>query len=96
MRGSKPGFLLANHAQLPETEKPLLRFPPNSCAVKFDIIPEDIVEWGGHIVVALFGDEKPMTAPAGPPVGGDALRDPINRGLSIIWKRLCFVLYQLS
>jgi glucose/arabinose dehydrogenase len=68
-RGNKPSFLLSNHSQLPKPEEPLLRFPPNSCAAKFDVIPESVAEWGGLIVVALFGDEKPMTAPAGAHVG---------------------------
>lgn len=69
VNGNQPNFLLANHAELPRPEKPLLRFPPNACAVKFDVIPESISELGGDIVVALFGDEKPMTAPPGGRVG---------------------------
>jgi hypothetical protein len=33
--------------------------------------------WPGQLAVAMFGDEKPMTAPAGPRVGRGLLRiDP--------------------
>ena len=46
-------------------------FPSHTAAVKFD------VAWEGHLFVALFGDEVPMTAPSGPKVGRSVVRvDP--------------------
>jgi glucose/arabinose dehydrogenase len=101
-RGGTPlTFVLANHEELPPPEKPLLRFPPNVAAVKFDVAPSNIAIAGNGfsfydqkiddnhhpgkereetkdkkdsdneflLFVALFGDEKPMTAPPGPRVG---------------------------
>jgi hypothetical protein len=38
-------------------------------AVKFDVAPAVMPRWAGQILVALFGDEAPMTAPPGPRVG---------------------------
>lgn len=73
-RGSSPTFLLANHDELPAPEKPLLRFPPHTAAVKFDVAPERVPRWAGHLFVALFGDEVPMTAPSGPKVGRSVVR----------------------
>lgn len=61
--GVAPQFLLANHDELPPLEAPLLRFDPHVAAVKFDVSPD------GRLVVALFGDEVPMTAPSGPRMG---------------------------
>jgi len=68
-RGPALSFLLANHDELPPPERPLLRFPPHAAAVKFEVTPAGSEAWGGQIFVALFGDERPMTAPAGPRVG---------------------------
>ena len=68
-RGPAPAFVLANHTELPSPERALLRFPPHAAAVKFAAAPQ---EWGrpaGQVFVALFGDERPMTAPPGPRVG---------------------------
>lgn len=66
-----PRFLLANHAELPPLEPPLLRFDPHVAAVKFDVTPD------GRLAVALFGDEVPMTAPSGPRMGRSlAVVDP--------------------
>jgi glucose/arabinose dehydrogenase len=67
-------FLLANHNELSAPEKPLLRFPPHTSAVKFDVAPERVSAWAGHLFVALFGDEVPMTAPSGPRVGRSVVR----------------------
>jgi glucose/arabinose dehydrogenase len=67
-RGAAPTFLLANHDALPKPEKPLLRFPPHTAAVKFAVGPT------GDLFVALFGDEVPMTAPSGPKVGRSVVR----------------------
>jgi glucose/arabinose dehydrogenase len=66
--GPGPRFLLANHDELPPPERPLARFPPHSAAVKFDLSPE------GWLAVALFGDEAPMTGPAGAPRGRAVVR----------------------
>jgi glucose/arabinose dehydrogenase len=68
-RGPAATFLLRNHRELPTPEQPLLRFPPHSAPVKFDVTPEGLGLERGLIFVALFGDERPMTAPAGPPAG---------------------------
>jgi len=70
-RGAAPSFVIANHETLPKPEKPLLRFPPHTAAVKFAVGPAD------QLFVALFGDEVPMTAPSGPRVGRSVVRvDP--------------------
>lgn len=68
-RGPAPAFLLTNHDQLPPPERALLRFPPHTAAVKFDVAPPTQGRHAGHLYVALFGDERPMTAPAGPRAG---------------------------
>lgn len=62
-RGPHPTFVLAEHDTLPPPQRPLLEFPPHVAAVKFDVAPD------GSLLVALFGDEAPMTAPSGPRVG---------------------------
>jgi glucose/arabinose dehydrogenase len=70
-RGPAPTFILRNHQELPAPERPLLEFPPHSAAVKFDTAGD------GRLVVALFGDERPMTAPEGPSSGrGIAIVEP--------------------
>jgi glucose/arabinose dehydrogenase len=87
-RGSTPTFLLANHDELPPPRQPLLRFPPHSAAVKFDVAPSTTRKWAGQIFVALFGDEAPMTAPAGPRVGRTVARiDPISWNLHQVVRR---------
>jgi glucose/arabinose dehydrogenase len=73
-RGPAPAFVLANHADLPAPERALLRFPPHAAAVKFDVGPAGLPGWTDQIVVALFGDEAPMTAPPGPRVGRGVAR----------------------
>ena len=76
-RGPAPEFVLSNHDELPPLATPLLKFPVNTSATKFDVIPSG--RWKGHLVVAMFGDEKPMTAPSGPKVGrGIARIDPTD------------------
>jgi len=75
-RGSQPRFILANHDSLPPPKRPMVEFPINAAAGKFAVLPSQ-GSWLGQIVVALFGDEKPMTAPPGPKVGRRLLRiDP--------------------
>jgi glucose/arabinose dehydrogenase len=73
-RGPASTFLLANHADLPPPERPLMSFPAHAAAVKFDVAPVGPSRWSGHIFVALFGDERPMTAPAGPRAGRSVVR----------------------
>jgi glucose/arabinose dehydrogenase len=76
-RGGSLEFVLANHAELPPPTRALFAFPPHAAAVKFDVAP---ASWGrltGQIFVALFGDERPMTAPPGPSAGRHVVRvDP--------------------
>jgi len=68
--GREPlSFLLANHDELPHPERPLTAFPRNSSAAKFDVTPANSSTGPGHLIVALFGDEKPMTAAGGPRSG---------------------------
>lgn len=66
-RGPAPGFLLADHASLPPPSAAVFKFPPHSAATKFCAVGEELY-------VALFGDERPMTAPAGPPAGRSLAR----------------------
>ena len=72
-RGQPPQFVLANHHQLPPPERALLQFPSHAAAVKFALIPPGWA-WSNQLVVALFGDEAPMTAPSGPRVGRSIAR----------------------
>jgi glucose/arabinose dehydrogenase len=84
-RGPVPSFLLANHAELPPPERPLLRFPAHTCAVKLDAVPEGAPRFGGKVLVALFGDERPITAPSGPSAGREiACIDPADWSLRIL------------
>jgi glucose/arabinose dehydrogenase len=62
-QGEPPEPLLANNDELPTPERALYEFEPHVAAVKLDQAPD------GRVVVALFGDEVPMTAPSGPRVG---------------------------
>lgn len=66
-------FVLANHHNLPPPETALFEFEVNSCAVKFAQIPPGFAH-AGDLVVSLFGDEKPLTAPEGPRVGRKLIR----------------------
>jgi glucose/arabinose dehydrogenase len=81
-RGPAPLFALANHNELPPPEKALLRFPSHAAAVKFAVAPTDS-PYAGQLLIALFGDEAPMTAPAGTPQAGRALAriDPADWSL---------------
>lgn len=60
--GPPAKFLIANHAALPAPRPGLFRFAPHAAATKF-------ASHGHELYVALFGDERPMTAPAGPRAG---------------------------
>lgn len=64
-RGAHPEFVLANHDELPPPEKPLMEFPVNAAATRL----ASSERHPGVLFVALFGDEKPLTAPAGARVG---------------------------
>jgi len=76
-RGAPPVFVPANHDELPPPSPALLAFPPHSAATKFDVGTAALGELAGQLFVALFGDEVPMTAPAGPRVGRSVVRvDP--------------------
>jgi glucose/arabinose dehydrogenase len=72
-RGPHPTFLLANHAELPPPERPLMELPVNASACKFCVLPEDS-PWPGQLLMALFGDEVPMTAPDGHGSGRSVVR----------------------
>jgi hypothetical protein len=63
----------ARSAKNSPPERALVEFKPNSCAVKFAIVPDGL-PYAGDLIVALFGDEKPMTAPAGPRAGRELIR----------------------
>jgi len=58
-RGLAPQFLLSNHDELPPPECALAAFESHVAATKFTLLPD------GKLVVALFGDERPLTAPRG-------------------------------
>jgi glucose/arabinose dehydrogenase len=75
-RGPQPQFILDGHERLPPPARPVLEFAVNAAATKFAVLPEG-GRWAGQLVVAVFGDEKPMTAPEGPRVGRGLMRiDP--------------------
>lgn len=72
-RGPQPTFLIANHDELPPPQAPVLNFEAHVAATKFAVAPESS-PLAGQLVVTLFGDEAPMTVPAGgPPIGRDLL-----------------------
>jgi len=76
-RGPALEFVLSNHSELPEPEKPVLVLPANSAATKFDALPATHNKFHGQLILALFGDDKPMTAPPGFKVGRNISRiDP--------------------
>lgn len=78
--GDPLDFVLANHDELPRCRAPLMRLPVNCAASRLTVI--DHGPWKGQIIVALFGDEKPLTAPAGPPAGRSIARiDPTDWSL---------------
>jgi len=78
-RGPALDFVLSNHDELPAPEKPVLVLPANSAATKFDALPPTHNKYPGQLILALFGDEKPMTAPPGFKVGRNISRiDPAD------------------
>ncbi len=66
-RGPHPSFLLSRHETLPEPQTALVAFEPHVAATKFAVTATE------QLVVALFGDETPMTAPPGQPRVGRGL-----------------------
>jgi hypothetical protein len=66
-RGRRPEPLLANHDELPPPERALVEFPPHAAATGLDLGTRG--PFDGRLVVALFGDERPMTAPEGDRAG---------------------------
>lgn len=79
-KGPSPEFVLANHDELPPPEPALVEFPSNACATKLDFGPPGS-PLEGVLFVALFGDEKPLTAPAGEPSGRELAW--IDEGLTL-------------
>ena len=78
-RGPAASFVLADHDKLPRPERPLVRFPPHSAPLKFDVAPNGTGVYEDQIFVALFGDERPMTAAPGPRMGRAVVRiDPAD------------------
>jgi glucose/arabinose dehydrogenase len=97
-------FLLANHDELPAPERPMLEFDVNACAVKFAAVPSGML--AGDLIVALFGDERPLTGPEGPRVGRKLVRVsladcsihpikslPFSRPIDIIFERVSGAAY---
>jgi glucose/arabinose dehydrogenase len=77
--GEAPPFILANHDELPEPQRPRVEFTTHVAATKLDEAPD------GRIVIAMFGDEVPITAPSGPRVGRNvAIVDPLTWGVTFI------------
>jgi glucose/arabinose dehydrogenase len=75
--GTQQPFLIQNHAELPPPERPLLTFEINSCASRFVPIPTTL-RHAGDLIVAQFGDERPITGPPGPRVGRNLVRVDIR------------------
>lgn len=71
--GGAQSYALRNHAALPPPQRALAEFDINACAVKFAVIPPGQAH-AGDLLVAQFGDERPMTGPAGPQVARDLVR----------------------
>ncbi len=68
-RGLAPRFLLANHADLGNPPRPLVRFPQHFAPTRAARIPG-----GEDLVVSLFGDKRPVTGPEGPALGRSLVR----------------------
>jgi glucose/arabinose dehydrogenase len=75
-RGPRPQFILANHDALPPPQRPVLEFSVNAAATRFAVLPAH-APWPGQLLVTVFGDEQPVTAPPGARVARGLLRvDP--------------------
>jgi len=75
--GTRQQFVIANHDQLPPVAKPLAEFEVNSCAVKF---VELGAPFAGDLLVALFGDERPLTGPGEGRAGRKLVRVSLKDG----------------
>lgn len=75
--GAAQPHALRDHASLPPPERALVDFDVNACAVKFAVIPRGQPH-AGDLLVAQFGDERPMTGPAGPQVARDLVRVAVD------------------
>ena len=82
-RGTAPTFLLADHASLPAPEPALLVFASHVAATRLAVVPEGRCGCSGMLLVTLFGDERPMTAPAGPRTGRCLAAIDLDRGMVI-------------
>lgn len=81
-RGPRPEMLLANHASMPPLAQPRMTFPVNASATKMALIPQNAPRWASQILVCLFGDERPVTGPAGHRAGRAIGRiDPVDWSL---------------
>ncbi len=72
-------FALASHDSLPPPERPLATLPVHGAATKLDFAPPGTA-CAGQPLVALFGDERPMTAPPGPRSGRRVVRVDLAAG----------------
>ncbi len=80
--GSGAGAAAGESRRSAPPERPLLEFAVNAAAVKMAVLPAKASRWPGQILVALFGDERPMTGPAGPRIGRSLARiDPSDWSL---------------
>ena len=74
-----PEFILASHDELPAPARPLAEFTSHTAATKLDEAPD------GRIVIAMFGDEVPWTAPSGERIGRNlAVVDPADWSATFI------------
>lgn len=72
--------MIRNHGELPPLARPLFEFPVNTAATKLARIPDDAPRFAGQLLVCLFGDERPLTGPAGPKVGRSLARLDLAAG----------------
>jgi glucose/arabinose dehydrogenase len=79
-RGPALQRVILNAAELPPPEAPILEFPVNAAATKLDRIPDNAPRYAGQLLVCLFGDERPLTAPAGPRAGRSLVRIDLADG----------------
>jgi glucose/arabinose dehydrogenase len=78
-QGGPPEFILANHDELPAPHAALAEIETHAAACKMANMPD------GRVVLALFGDEVPMTAPSGPKAGRSlAIIDPDGWGVETV------------
>jgi hypothetical protein len=87
---ASPKFLLVNHDELPRPERPLAVFPTNSAATKFDVTPASSSFGQRHLIVALFGDEKPMTGTSSPRSGRALARVDLHDWSVKLFAQHCF------